>query len=296
MKFRFWGVRGSIPSPGPRTARYGGNTTCIEVRTDAEALIILDAGTGIFALAQDLLQRQPVRANIFITHSHWDHIHGLPFFTPLFIRGSVVRLHGAPDAASGSGIEHVLGVQLQNSYFPVSEAQMKATIEYQTLAAGDCVTVHDAVVDHVVMNHPVTNLGYRISCNGKSVFFTGDHEQFYNLYLDDDARHAPYQVEMEQRGRAIDAAMQGVDALIVDCSYTIEEYPSRQGWGHGTFDAALAMALRVGAKALYCTHHEPTRSDEELEAVFAQLLARSAPLPDGLKVCLAYEGLEVDLS
>lgn len=296
MKFRFWGVRGSIPSPGPRTARYGGNTTCIEVRTDADALIILDAGTGIFALAQDLLKRQPVRANIFITHSHWDHIHGLPFFTPLFIRGSVVRLHGAPDPGTGAGIEHVLGVQLQNSYFPVSEAQMSATIEYQTLQFETAVTVQDAVVDNIVMNHPVTNLGYRISCNGKSLFFTGDHEHFYNLYPEHDPRHAPFQAQIDARSRAIDRAMQGVDALIVDCSYTIDEYPSRQGWGHGTFDAALAMALRVGAKALYCTHHEPTRGDDELEAVFAQLIERSGPPQDGLKVYLAYEGLEVDLA
>jgi phosphoribosyl 1,2-cyclic phosphodiesterase len=295
MKFRFWGVRGSIPSPGPRTARYGGNTTCIEVRTDQDALIVLDAGTGIFALAQDLLNRQPVHANIFITHSHWDHIHGLPFFTPLFIRGSVVRLHGAPDADSGAGIEHVLGVQLQNSYFPVSEAQMNATIEYATLTPGIAVTVQDAVIDNVIMNHPVTNMGYRISCNGKSLFFTGDHEPFYNLYPPDDPRHASCQAGIDQQARAIDAAMQGVDALIVDCSYTREEYPAKQGWGHGTFDAAVAMAQRVGAKALYCTHHEPTRGDDELEAVFAQLMARSA-LPDGLKVYLAYEGLEVDLS
>jgi phosphoribosyl 1,2-cyclic phosphodiesterase len=296
MKFRFWGVRGSIPSPGPRTARYGGNTTCIEVRTDAGALIILDAGTGIFALAQDLMQRLPVRANIFITHSHWDHIHGLPFFTPLFIPGNVVRLHGAPDAASGAGIEHVLGVQLQNSYFPVSEAQMNATIEYETLAAETAVTVQDAVIDNVIMNHPVTNMGYRVSCNGKSLFFTGDHEHFYNLYPEHDARHAPCQAEIDARTGRIDLAMQGVDALIVDCSYTVEEYPSKMGWGHGTFDAALAMALRVGAKALYCTHHEPTRGDDELEAVFAQFMARNAPPPERLRVYLAYEGLEVELA
>jgi phosphoribosyl 1,2-cyclic phosphodiesterase len=136
MKFRFWGVRGSIPSPGPRTVRYGGNTTCIEVRTDDDTLIVLDGGTGIFALAQNLLARLPVTANIFITHSHWDHIHGLPFFTPLFIRGSRVRLHGAFDPVTGNGIEQVMAVQLQNSYFPVSEAQMEATIEYQTLDFG----------------------------------------------------------------------------------------------------------------------------------------------------------------
>jgi phosphoribosyl 1,2-cyclic phosphodiesterase len=295
MKFRFWGVRGSIPSPGPRTVRYGGNTTCIEVLTDDGTLIILDAGTGIFALAQNLLTRLPVNANIFITHSHWDHIHGLPFFTPLFISSSRVRLYGALDPISGNGIEHVLGVQLQNSYFPVSEAQMDARIEYQTVECQRPVEVGDAVVDNILMNHPVTNLGYRVGCNGKSLFFTGDHEPFYNEYPADDPRHAAFEAEITLRGRAIDRAMAGVDALIVDCSYTREEYPAKQGWGHGTFDAALAMAVRVGAKALYCTHHEPTRSDDELEAVFADVMARHTPLPVGLKVFLAHEGLEVDL-
>jgi phosphoribosyl 1,2-cyclic phosphodiesterase len=292
MKFRFWGVRGSIPSPGPRTVRYGGNTTCIEVRTDDGTLIILDAGTGIYPLGQDLLTRPPVRANIFITHSHWDHIHGLPLFGPIFVGGTRIRLHGPRDPVTGSGIEHVMAVQLQASYFPVGEAQLAAAIEYQTLESGVAVAVGDAVVSNVVMDHPVTNFGYRISCNGKSVFFTGDHEPLYNPHPQDDPRHAPQQGWMEARQARIDAAMRGVDALIMDCSYTRDEYPSRRGWGHGTFDAALAAASRVGARALYCTHHEPGRSDDE--AVFAQALARHR-LPDDLEVYLAREGLEVAL-
>ncbi|KQQ33275.1 MBL fold metallo-hydrolase [Duganella sp. Leaf126] len=300
MKFTFWGVRGSIPTPGPRTARYGGNTTCIEVRTDNDTLLILDAGTGLFPLAQSLVQRKgdtgaDIEANIFITHSHWDHIHGLPFFTPLFMRGSRVRLHGATDPDTGQGIEHVMNVQLQNSYFPVSETQLSAVIEYRSLTAGIPVTVGDATICGVVMNHPVINLGYRISCCGKSLFFTGDHEPFYNPYPADHPGHAAAMQQMHARSGAIDAVVAGVDALIVDCSYTREEYPAKRGWGHGTFDAAVELALRCGARALYCTHHEPTRSDDALEAVFAEVMARHAPRLGQLTVTLAYEGLQVAL-
>jgi phosphoribosyl 1,2-cyclic phosphodiesterase len=298
MKFKFWGVRGSIPSPGPRTARYGGNTTCIEVRTDNDTLIILDGGTGLFSLAQSLIQHRskPIHANIFITHSHWDHIHGLPFFTPLFIRDSRVRLHGVTDPVTGNGIEHVMGVQLQNSYFPVSETQMDATIEYQTLNIGQAIQVGDATIRNVVMNHPVINLGYRIDCGGASLFFSGDHEPFYNLHPPGHAEHAACAARNAQRQAGIDAVVAGVDALIMDCSYTREEYPGKQGWGHGTFDAAFDLALRCGARRLYCTHHEPTRSDEQLEAVFADVMARHAPLLNGLQVFLAYEGMEVELN
>ena len=171
MKVKFWGVRGSIPVPGPKTARYGGNTTCIEVRTDDNELIILDGGTGILALGQSLLAQMPVTANIFITHSHWDHIHGLPFFSPIFIPGNRMRLHGAYDFVSGRGVEQVMDVQLQYSFFPIREAEMKATIEYFKLSPGQSVQLDSATVTPVLLNHPVINFGYRIDANGKSVFF-----------------------------------------------------------------------------------------------------------------------------
>ena len=256
---------------------------------------MLDGGTGIFALAQTLLREMPVSANIFITHSHWDHIQGLPFFIPLFIPGNSVRLHGAYDPVSGSGIEKVMSVQLQYSYFPVREAEMKAAIEYEMLAIGQTVEIGDATVTSTLLNHPVIDFGYRIDCNGKSMFFTGDHEPYYNIYDPGDPGYAEYQSLIDEKQASVDAAMRGVDALIVDSSYTREEYPAKKGWGHGTFDSAIAMAIRVGAKRLYCTHHEPTRSDSELEAVFADVLARHAPLLQGLEVNLAREGLEVVL-
>lgn len=293
MKVKMWGVRGSIPSPGPRTARYGGNTTCVEVRSDDDSLIILDAGTGIFPLAQTLLARLPVAANVFISHTHWDHIQGLPFFVPLYIPGNKVRIHGAYDIVSMQGIEQVMNVQLQYSYFPIREAELKAGIEYETLTVGVPVTIGDATVTPVLMNHPVTDLGYRVECNGKSVFFTGDHEPWLNIYKPEDPEFAEYQGMVDQRQAELDAAIGPVDVLICDAAYTLAEYPPKIGWGHGTFDSALAMAQRVGAKRLVCTHHEPTRSDDDLEKVFAEALERFPSI--SCEVMLAREGLEIEL-
>lgn len=295
MKIKFWGVRGSIPSPGPHTARRGGNTTCIEVRSDAGELIILDAGTGIFPLAQSLLKQLPVRANIFITHSHWDHIQGLPFFTPFFIPGCSARIHGAYDVVNSQGIERIMDVQMQYSYFPIREAELKARVEYQTLDIGEAVEVGDATVTNTLLNHPVIDFGYRVDCNGKSMFFTGDHEPWYNIYEESDEGYAEYQALVEEKQRHMDETLRGVDVLIMDCSYTVEEYPSRKGWGHSTFDYAIDLARRAGAKRLVCTHHEPTRSDDELERVFAEALARHPRQPGDPEVLLSAEGMELEI-
>jgi phosphoribosyl 1,2-cyclic phosphodiesterase len=296
VKIRFWGVRGSIPSPGPKTVRYGGNTTCIEVRSDDGTLIVLDAGTGIFPLAQDLLAKLPVRVNIFITHTHWDHIHGLPFFTPLYIPGNSIRIHGAYDIVNGRGIDQVMDVQLQYSYFPIREAELRASIEYQTLAVGVPVPVGDAVVTPLLLNHPAVNFGYRIDCNGKSVFFTGDHEPWRNIYAPEDEGWAEFEHMVEEQQNRLDAALAGLDVLIADSSYTATEYPAKVGWGHGTLEGNIAWARRLGAKKLICTHHEPTRADDELERIFSIAQESSGHRP-GRKgepeIVLAHEGLEI---
>ncbi len=290
MKVKFWGVRGSIASPGPKTVRYGGNTTCIEIRTDANELIVLDAGTGIFPLSQTLLAELPVTANIFITHSHWDHIQGLPMFIPNFIPGNTLRLHGGFDPVSGKGIEQVMAVQLQYSYFPVREAEMKARIEYVTLMPEQSVQIGSATVTPYLLNHPVINFGYRIESNGKSVFFTGDHEPPYNIYQPEDSGYDEYQVFVDEKAKAIEDAMRGVDVLIADSSYMDGEYRSKQGWGHGTYSTSIQGAHAAGAKALFCTHHEPTRSDDALEVAFNEALSQNAAYTRHLDVRLAREG------
>jgi len=295
MKIKFWGVRGSIPCPGHNTVKYGGNTTCIEIRTDDNELIILDAGTGIFALSQILLREMPVAANVFITHTHWDHIQGLPFFIPIFIPGNTLRLHGAFDPVSGRGIEHIMEVQLQYSYFPVREAEMKSNIEYETLMPEQSVQVGSATITPTLLNHPVINFGYRIDCNGKSIFFTGDHEPHYNIYAPEDEGYAEYQALIEDKENSIIEAMRGVDVLIADASYTSAEYPAKKGWGHGTFDTCFGMAKKAGAKIVYCTHHDPTRSDEALEREFEKALAGHSGQGGGTEFRLAREGEEIQL-
>ncbi len=295
MKVRMWGVRGSIPSPGKHTQEFGGNTTCIEIRTDAGHLIIIDAGTGIFPLAQSLLAELPIEASLFVTHTHWDHIQGLPFFTPLFIPGNRLQIYGAQDIVSGKGIEQAMDTQMQYSYFPVREAELKAGLEYRTVNTGRPITVGDARVTGTLLNHPVINLGYRVDCNGKSVFFTGDHEPYTNIYEPGDDAYRDYQRVVNERQAQVDEAMRGVDVLIADSSYTREEYQSKIGWGHGSYDHNIEMADRVGAGMLLCTHHEPTRSDDQLKQVFAEALARHPRSAESADVQLAYEGLELQI-
>jgi phosphoribosyl 1,2-cyclic phosphodiesterase len=290
MKVKFWGVRGSIASPGPSTVRYGGNTTCIEVRTDDNELIVLDAGTGIFPLSQSLLVELPVTANVLITHSHWDHIQGLPFFVPNFIPGNTLRLHGAYDPVSGKGIEQVMSVQLQYSYFPVREAEMKARIEYVTLTPNESFQIGSATITPFMMNHPVIDFGYRIEANGKSIFFTGDHEPPTNIYEPQDHEYAEYQTFVDAKTADILRAMSGVDVLIADSSYTSAEYPAKKGWGHGTFHTSIDYARQAGARMLFCTHHEPTRSDDKLEAAFEQVLHEHPRQPGDPQYRLAREG------
>ena len=202
----------------------------------------------------------------------------------------MLRLHGAFDPVSGKGVEQVMAVQLQYSYFPVREAEMKASIEYVTLMPNQSIQVGSATVTPYLLNHPVINFGYRIECNGKSMFFTGDYEPPYNIYEPGDEEYAEYQAYVDEKVQSVLNAMRGVDVLIADTSYTAQEYPAKKGWGHGTFKTSIEIAHEVGARVLYCTHHEPTRSDDALEAAFAQALADHPLQPGGPDIRLAREG------
>ncbi|VAW85477.1 hypothetical protein MNBD_GAMMA16-1917 [hydrothermal vent metagenome] len=275
MNFTFRGVRGSIASPGPKTMKYGGNTTCIEVRGDDNEIIILDAGTGIFPLAQRLLAELPLSCNIFITHTHWDHIQGLPFFTPLFIPGNKVTIHGAADPINQRGINEVLARQMEYAYFPIREAELNAKIEYVSLIDRQTLEIGSARIENILMNHPVMDYGYKISCGEKSLFFTGDHEWPCNIYEPEDDGYEEFEEEIQQQRKEKVDFIRGVDVLIIDTSYTDEEYYEKKGWGHGTFSASIAIAREAEVKHCFFTHHEPTRSDANLEKVFHEALKKN---------------------
>ena len=271
MRFRFRGTRGSLPAPGPETVRYGGNTSCIEVRSDSGDLIVLDAGTGIRGLGLELMQSLPVTCHIFISHTHWDHIQGLPFFSPLFMAGNSLTIYGPPNPLAMTGIEAVLTGQMEYPYFPVREAELRADIVYETLVDGQTVDLGFATVTTILMNHPALDFGFKVQCDGKTLFFTGDHEPFYNIYAPGEPDHDDYERIVRARKAGILDFMRGVDVFIVDGQYTEEEYGTRRGWGHASVDHALAMARDAGVGRVFLTHHETTRTDAELDAVNERL-------------------------
>ena len=295
MKVKFWGTRGSIASPGPNTVRYGGNTTCIEVRTDAGDVIVLDAGTGVRGLGLSLLANLPVHVSVFISHTHWDHIQGVPFFVPLFIPGNRVDFYGAFDPIYGKDIQSILSAQMEYCYFPVRQCELKANIAYNTMREGDSVQVGSATISTVIMNHPVLTYGYRVEADGQSLFFSGDHEPLHNIYEPDDEFYDEYQALIEQKENVLTTFMEGVDLAILDAMYTEEEYPTKVGWGHGTFQSTLRLARMAHAKRIAFTHHEPNRSDDALDethaSVCAGLAAESAPI----EAVMAKEGMELEL-
>jgi len=294
MKVTLRGVRGSIPVPGPDTVKYGGNTTCIEVRTNAGDLIILDGGSGIRQLGNELLGQMPVKASIFISHTHWDHIQGLPFFVPLFIPGNDFNIYGAFDPVYGKDLKSILSGQMEYCYFPVRENELKSQITYTNLKERQTIEVGTAKVTCLMMNHPVLNYGYKVEADGKSLFFTGDHEPQINIYDSDDEEYAEFQEMIDMKEELIADFIGEADLLITDCMYTEEEYPIKVGWGHGTVTTSVAMATRAGVKKLILTHHDPIRTDGQIDEILVSLQHRD-DIPKGLEVDFAREGVTFDL-
>ena len=270
MIVTFWGVRGSIPVPGKSTLRYGGNTPCITIEHD-DTLLIFDCGTGIRALGQSLLAEsngRPINAHILISHTHWDHIQGFPFFTPAFIPTNTFTIYGAKGV--NRQIEDTLAGQMENPYFPVSLKAMAATLHFKAIEQ-QSVTIDGLTISTCFLNHPGLALGFRISCEDGDVVYFSDHEPYYRLLTtpSDFQPAMDPQVTDEDKikfAHSRDAEYakfcQGADLLIEDSPYTVEEYKSKVGWGHACVDDVVGMALAGNVKQLALFHHEPSHDDE----------------------------------
>ena len=292
MRLTFWGTRGSIGVPGPDTVVYGGNTTCLEIAAGGET-IILDAGTGIRALGMELARRMPVSCSIFISHTHWDHIQGLPFFVPLFVPGNTIKICGTFDPVHNKDLSEVLAAQMDYNYFPVRSAELLADITYLTLREGQTVALGDVRVTPVIMNHPVISFGYKVSRGDRSVFFTGDHEDFANIYEPGEPFYEEYENIILQKRAQIADFIRGADVLVSDCQYTEAEYPSKVGWGHSTPSMAVALAEAAGVGRLILTHHEPTRTDAALTLFLEDIRERFKTT--GIAIDMAREGQSVEI-
>lgn len=253
---RFWGVRGSIPCPGPSTVRYGGNTSCVEIGCGGRS-IILDAGTGIRELGDALMKNGQVDTDILFTHTHFDHIVGLPFFAPIYCAGNTVRLwsgHLLPEHR----LEEVLCEMLMAPLFPIPMDVMAARKSFHDFRCGETFTLEcGAVVKTGPLNHPNRATGYRIEFDGRTICYVTDTEH----------------VDGELDQNILDL-IAGADIFIYDSTYTEQEYPRFKGWGHSTWQAgvALADAAEVGTFVIF--HHDPSHDDAFMDSVAEQACAK----------------------
>jgi phosphoribosyl 1,2-cyclic phosphodiesterase len=296
MKIKFWGVRGSIPCPGDATTRFGGNTSCLQVLGGQE-VVILDAGTGIRELGQQLAaQKKPLRIHLLLTHTHWDHIQGFPFFVPIYFPGNELFVYG-PRALEKS-LEEALMFQMQYSYFPVRGVELAARVKFSELGE-ETFSIGDLEVTTKSMNHPIRVLAYKFVHKGASAIYTGDNEPYFDVLADrsasaDTGIHRRSEFIKECNQRVVDFC-RDVDCLVADSQYTDEEYESKRGWGHSSIGQVLDLAREANVKKLVLFHHEPTHDDKTLAKIEQDAKARSARFKDKTKVVMAREGMTLDV-
>lgn len=294
MKVTFWGVRGSVSAPGPQTVRYGGNTTCVELRTDDNKLVILDAGTGLRCLGEQLVGRkEKVNANILLSHTHWDHICGFPFFIPAYIPGNSITFQGPVHYEQS--LRDVMVGHTQYAYFPVRVEDMAAEIQYKDLKEST-FELEGLKITARYLNHPVLCLGYRFeSPSGKVFVFATDTEPFYNVFTSDDPGDAENENIADDLNARIAEFARNADLAVWDGQYVPSEYHHKQGWGHTTTEQCVDLAMKAGVKHMSMTHHDPTRSDDAVDKMLADATAYMKSKGGNLKLSMAAEGTTIEV-
>jgi phosphoribosyl 1,2-cyclic phosphodiesterase len=287
---KFWGTRGSIPTPGHKTRRYGGNTSCVEVRVD-DTLFVCDGGTGLRELGVDLQSRTDrVTAHLFFSHTHWDHIQGFPFFVPAYAPTSTLHVYDA--SKNDDRVQRLLLGQMQSEYFPVTFGDLGASIEFSHLDAGQ-KTIDGTRVGHLEQTHPGTSFAFSFVKGGNKVVYATDSELDQRITNRAEADRSPdaLRVLPEDVIRLVADA----DLLVADGQYTDAEYPTKVGWGHARASTLVDLAVQAGVKQLAVYHHDPMHDDEQVDSTIAACQARAAAHGSKLVVFGAREGVELKL-
>lgn len=307
MKVRFWGVRGSLPVPGARTERYGGNTSCVEVRSAAGTRIIIDAGTGIRRLGKDLMREEFESGNgtahLLISHTHWDHIQGLPFFSPLHQKGNQLYVYAR--RRDDVHLRAVFASQTDDPYFPISIEQAKAGISFRELADSAAFEIADVDVTCTRLNHPYIATAYRLSADGASIAYVSDTAPFSDILFENQyiAQPPSLRASLPEADKAKLRAMrdgvvrlcEGADLVIYDTMFTPDDYHRMPHYGHSRPSDALDVCRHAGARRLALFHHAPERSDAEVDAILAETREQALGSGLSLDISAAYEGFDLDL-
>lgn len=281
MRIKFWGTRGSIAVPGEDTTMYGGNTTCLEITLQNEKKVIIDAGTGIRSLGEKLaLENEKLDIHLLLTHIHWDHIIGFPFFEPIHNRASKIMVDGYHTCMKG--LRYTFDNKMGDGFFPVQFADLKAEIKYLERLKDGILEIDGTLVSSIPLQHPQGGFGFRFLEGEKTLVFITDNE----LRKDAQIGRSP----KEYAKFCKDA-----DILIHDCQYTPQEIDERRGWGHSDYEAVLDLALEANVKKLILFHHDPSRKDAEVTAikVLCEDLARKRN--SAVKIEAARENSELEL-
>ena len=297
-RIRFWGVRGSVPVPGRGTVRYGGNTACVEIRADDE-LIILDAGSGIRELGLSLQKEfgaNPIKVSLLISHPHWDHIQGFPFFIPFYNDKNRIRVFGYDSV--DSGLREILIGQMATPFFPIALYNLPGKIQFESLDQTDFNIGQVRIVARRV-NHPGVCLGYRVVTSKGSICYLPDHEPYESLTVHAAESSGISAEEIKQRALTERAALmeflRDADVLIIDSQYTDDEYRSHVGWGHGSISTAVSQAKDAHVRKLVLFHHDPRHDDEMIDRMVESARALAAENANGLVIEAAREGAEIML-
>jgi CheY-like chemotaxis protein len=291
LRLRFWGTRGSIATPGPNTAHFGGNTSCVEVTTIGGDRFIFDCGTGARPLGAHLMAEaaKPIRAAILFSHTHWDHIQGFPFFTPLFVPGNHFIVCG-PQGCNRS-LREVLAGQMEYTYFPVELGQLGATIVYQELVEGP-QDLGGARVSAQFLNHPAITMGYRIEADGASLVYACDHEPYWEPLWRSGAEPGKLDSILHAGDRRHLEFIRNADVVIHDAQYTPDEYPAKKNWGHSTYSYVARVAAAAGVRRLFLTHHDPSHDDAFLLNIERSARAIAREMGSKVGISCAWEGCE----